>query len=140
MLVSSCTIDWNDEKDKKIAELEKQVLELKTKNDDDLFEKKQKCLSYKDDIEKDLGNNKIRNWTWNYSLEQIFYSVAKQECYFVSIKEEGKRTERWLYKYWNHSWYSDSEYLCNYYYNDDFIKVDNWCSELDAKVKELKWE
>lgn len=28
ILLSSCTIDWNDEKDKKIAELEKQVMEL----------------------------------------------------------------------------------------------------------------
>jgi hypothetical protein len=30
ILLSSCSIDWNDEKDKKIAELEKQVTELKS--------------------------------------------------------------------------------------------------------------
>jgi hypothetical protein len=43
ILLSSCTIDWNDEKDKKIAELEKQNTELKTKNDDGLFKKKVEC-------------------------------------------------------------------------------------------------
>jgi hypothetical protein len=36
ILLSSCTIDWNDEKDTKIAELEKQV-------QDDTFKKKQEC-------------------------------------------------------------------------------------------------
>ena len=30
IFLSSCTIDWNDEKDKKIAELAKQVQELKS--------------------------------------------------------------------------------------------------------------
>jgi uncharacterized membrane protein (DUF106 family) len=44
--LSSCTIDWNDEKDKKITELEKQVIELKEKNDDELFKKQQECQSY----------------------------------------------------------------------------------------------
>ena len=30
IFLSSCTIDWNDEKDAKITELEKQVTELKS--------------------------------------------------------------------------------------------------------------
>ena len=33
LFLSSCSIDWNGEKDKKIAELEQQVTDLKTKND-----------------------------------------------------------------------------------------------------------
>jgi hypothetical protein len=36
ILLSSCTIDWNDEKDAKITELEKQI-------QDDTFKKKQEC-------------------------------------------------------------------------------------------------
>jgi hypothetical protein len=43
ILLSSCTIDWNDEKDKKIAELEKQNIELKTKDDDEIFRKNIEC-------------------------------------------------------------------------------------------------
>ena len=43
LFLSSCTIDWNGEKDKRIAELEKQVTELKEKNDGALFKKKIEC-------------------------------------------------------------------------------------------------
>lgn len=35
-LLSSCSIDWNDEKDKKIAELQKQI-------QNDTFKKKDEC-------------------------------------------------------------------------------------------------
>lgn len=114
--------------------------EIKKGKEDDLFEKRQKCLSHRNEIEKDLKDKEVKDWEWIYNLEQVFYSILKNECYFVSVKEKWKVTERWLYKYWNHSWYSDSEYLCNYYYKDDFTKVDNWCVELDKKVQELKWE
>ena len=43
LFLSSCSIDWNDEKDKKIVELEKQVTELKEKNDDEIFKKNIEC-------------------------------------------------------------------------------------------------
>jgi hypothetical protein len=43
ILISSCTIDWNDEKDTKIAELEKQVQELKISNEQ-LNKEKQELL------------------------------------------------------------------------------------------------
>ena len=142
--MTSCTIDWNDEKDKKIAELEKQLIEQKEEikkwKEDDLFDKKQKCLGYKNEIEKDLKDKEAKDWEWVYTLEQVFYSISKNECYFVSVKEEWKVTDRWLYKYWNHSWHSPSENICYYYDQDDFSKIDEWCSELDKKIKELKWE
>jgi hypothetical protein len=32
LLLSACSIDWNDAKDKKIAGLEQEIVELKTKN------------------------------------------------------------------------------------------------------------
>lgn len=39
LLLSSCSIDWNDEKDTKIAELEKQI-------QDDTFKKNVECNDY----------------------------------------------------------------------------------------------
>lgn len=48
LLLSACSIDWNDEKDIKIAELEKQV-------QDDLFEKKKDCGSM--EIDNDIKKN-----------------------------------------------------------------------------------
>lgn len=46
LLLSSCTIDWNGEKDTKIAELKKQIQELKEKNNDALFQKNKECQTY----------------------------------------------------------------------------------------------
>ncbi len=55
LLLSSCTIDWNDEKDKKIMELnqkiEEQKEEIKTIKDDKMFKKNKECLSYLEKID-----------------------------------------------------------------------------------------
>lgn len=58
-LLSACTIDWNNEKDAKIAELEKQISEAKKV--DNLFQKKQDCLKYKSEIEKDLLDKQAKS-------------------------------------------------------------------------------
>lgn len=47
LFLTSCTIDWNDEKDKKIAELEKQVQDLKNTSSPFIFERQKECLTYK---------------------------------------------------------------------------------------------
>jgi outer membrane lipoprotein-sorting protein len=47
LLLSSCSIDWNDEKDKKISELEKQI-------QNDNFKRKQECSKHKDKIENNI--------------------------------------------------------------------------------------
>ena len=38
-LLSSCSVDWNDGKDKRIAELEKTI-------QDDTFQKNKECIEY----------------------------------------------------------------------------------------------
>jgi len=47
-VLSSCSIDWNDEKDKKITELENKVEEIIKEKESDLFNKKQECKKYQD--------------------------------------------------------------------------------------------
>ncbi len=140
LALSSCSIDWKWEKDKKIAELEKQVSELKKEQENDLFEKQQKCLDYKNEIEKDLLEKEKKSQDKKYSLEQLFYSSKINKCYFVSISNTETSTEKWLYEYWNHSLYSESIDSCNYYYDENFTKIDNGCQRLNKKIKELKWE
>ncbi len=77
ILLSSCTIDWNDEKDKKIAELEKQV-------QDDTFKKKQECASYINRIEEENEKNqKLLSTNWDFyssTLDEIFYSKKYSTC------------------------------------------------------------
>lgn len=126
---------------KQIDQLKQQNALLKeqiNQQSDDFFKKTEQCLAHKNEIEKDLLEKQQKSER-KYSLEQIFYSPKTQRCYFVSITEEWNRIGRWLYEYWNHSYYSQSVYACDYYY-EDLIKKDNWCAELDVKVKELKLE
>lgn len=63
LFLSSCTIDWNDEKDKKIAELEKQI-------QDDNFKKKQEC-----------GKISISTQP-NQEILDIFYSPKLNSCIY----------------------------------------------------------
>ncbi len=77
ILLSSCTIDWNDEKERKITELEKQI-------QDDTFKKKQECEKY-----KPSAVEKYKNDT-NYYLSNIFYSKKYDSClYGISNKTSG---------------------------------------------------
>lgn len=82
LFLSSCTIDWNDEKDAKIASLNTKIEELNKKLDeqkeeikkvkeDEIFKKNKECYTYKDKIEK-YSNFK--------NLESIFYSPIRKSC------------------------------------------------------------
>jgi hypothetical protein len=64
-----------------------------------LFEKQQKCLDYKNEIEKDLLEKEKKSQDKKYSLEQLFYSSKINKCYFVSISNTETSTEKWLYEY-----------------------------------------
>lgn len=53
-----------------------------------LFENKQKCISYKNDIEK-----KMTETAWDeYVLEEIFYSSNKNSCLFSVIAHKESST------------------------------------------------
>lgn len=78
-----CSIDWNDEKDAKIAELEKQVTELqaqKNKATDDIFEKNKECRN----LEKE-ASIMISKGSEVYSL---FYSPVKKSCLVAYVTYE----------------------------------------------------
>ncbi|MBP7806099.1 hypothetical protein KA057_00270 [Candidatus Gracilibacteria bacterium] len=81
LLFSACSIDWNGEKDKKIAELEKQ-----TKND--IFKKNQECEKYKNEIEKEIKEynweDKERKITKTATLDSIFYSPLVNSCLYYA--------------------------------------------------------
>lgn len=69
LFMTSCTIDRNDEKDKKITELEKQVTELKISNEQ-LNKEKQELLIWKY-FTPDFAERKIEFFmNWNFSLNE----------------------------------------------------------------------
>ena len=81
LLLSACSIDWSGEKDKKIAELEKQVK-------DDIFKKNQECAKYKNEIEKEIKEynweDKEMNITKTATLDSIFYSPLMNSCLYYA--------------------------------------------------------
>ena len=132
----------NDEIDSLRAENATLRNEIK-KSSEDYFARQQACLEHKDEIENDLKEKEKRSSVgWKYEIEQIFYSPTKHTCFFVSIYEyeDFSITERRLYEYWNHSWYSKNESACKYWYDEMWNKQDNWCENLDNTISALKWK
>lgn len=123
LFLSSCSIDWNWEKDNKIVELEKEVTLLKKNKENDIFKKKQECLKYKDEMLKQL--NDIWHINWAEYIDEIFYSNKNDTCFYTSN--------------WTNS------YIIYDYFNNKFFDWANYSNfedsnRLKLKIKELKWE
>lgn len=95
LLLSSCSIDWNDEKDKRISEVENQNMELKAQLNTVIFEKQKECLTYNSEISnllKMVVNTKASFGLQKYDefdseiLEDIFYSPKYHSCLY-SVKK-----------------------------------------------------
>ena len=130
ILLSSCTIDWNDEKDAKITTLEKQVTELKEKNDDELFKKRQECSSLFDSINFRLKNYKS---DYTFELEEVFYSPKLGQCVYIDYFQSDITMKRLMSIGNNVGWNPINDMSC------EFSKI-NDCVEFDKKIPELKWE
>lgn len=135
LLLSACSIDWTDSKEKKIAELEKQIQE-------DIFKKKQECEKYKNVIENKIEKRikEALDWSayfvYDESLEEVIYSKNEETCfalidlnYIFNKPSWGPADERNEYKVitdllTGEDASYDRESLPSYY----------------EKVKKLKWE
>lgn len=111
LLISSCSIDWNDEKD---IEVEKKNSQIKLLNDkistlnkkiDEINnENKKDCLSHYESIQKDILNHN-KKYGEQYSLMEVFYSKNQNECFFIvfsyieNFNIEYSMHQK-LYKYW----------------------------------------
>ena len=92
ILLSSCTIDWNDEKDAKIAELEKQNIELKSTIKTLSTPITQDCWKSKEKIEEQIMENSAvfqkRDYRHIEKLDEIFYSPIKNSCLYSVYTQE----------------------------------------------------
>lgn len=78
LFLSSCTIDWNGEKIKKIAELEKQI-------QDDTFKKNKECLWFF----KKISEEESYDSAFYGKEEEIFYNKELQTCIYAAISFRG---------------------------------------------------
>jgi len=92
-------------------------------NKDELFEKKQECMEYKDEMAKQI----IELWKlhWAINIDEIFYSKKDNTCYYTS--------------YWT-NWYILFDYLGNKFSDSASITNLDDIKRLKEKIKELKWE
>jgi len=132
LILSSCSIDWNDEKDNKIAELEKQLK-------DDAFIKNQECAKLRKEVLSTLSTEYIEGMV---KITDSFYSKKTNSCLYRAglykdVLEEGYFndliSER-IYDYFSNKnivIYSNESQKIEYVTNEDFNK-------LEEKIKELK--
>ncbi|MGE4443768.1 MAG: hypothetical protein AB7E37_02100 [Candidatus Altimarinota bacterium] len=125
-ILSSCSIDWNGEKDKKIAELEKEI-------SDNEFQKKIECGNLKakmessmknfilkssvgQDIENDISDKKIR-----LHFGELFYQNKLKSCIFSFNKVEDKYTD------FGEHYYEISYYIIDYLSNNLIYSTSEKC-------------
>jgi len=64
--------------------------------DDQLFEKKQECNKYKDEIQKVIDNSLIRDddeyFSYQVRLKEIFYSPVKNSCLYSVYHIETRKS------------------------------------------------
>lgn len=101
LLISSCSIDWDDkqanlvkEQNDKILLLNKTIEELNNKN-------KKDCLNHYDQIKKNITeNNKV--YSTKYDLIEVFYSEEINDCIFTCYVTDEMFNDSLIkaYKYW----------------------------------------
>lgn len=105
-LLTSCSIDWNDEKNKKITSLQQENLELKSLLKNFTTPRNQECWKSKEVIEKQIQENLIKymggNFEHDEKLVELFYSPVKDSClYSVYTKELERGRECNFHKIYN---------------------------------------
>ena len=86
LFLSSCSIDWNDEKDKEITKLKEKILESNISNQEKCSEVAgKKFIQWKNDSENALLKG---FWDKAYSSSDYnnFYNISLNKC-FISIQE-----------------------------------------------------
>lgn len=116
LILSSCSIDWNDEKDKKIAELQKQVEDLKNEKESEKLSIKRdwntieindyaSCkLKLNTTIYENIDNKDIleaTSWIQDNSLNINFYNLNNDNPYMESNwwKTNLTKIDNWNYIY-----------------------------------------
>ena len=143
LILSSCSIGWNWEKDKKIMELENKVDKLTKDKENDLFDKKLDCVSNFNFINQKIKNyNPLTIWL-SFTLEEVFYSPILNECLYVDfMKQEKVNTLKRLMKLWSNVWWKPLESCIKFKYDEILWTEINTleCINFNDKIKELKWE
>lgn len=129
ILLSSCSIDWNDEKDKKIKELEQQI-------QDDTFKKNQECNKLFEEKKEKIywdQQEQIRLWI---NFVSIWFSKKINSCYI----SYSLRVPNWTYAIFYIDDLLRKEPIFTTSLPLDLSEEQSAWKRFDEKIKELKWE
>lgn len=133
--ITSCSIDWNDEKDKKIAELnqkiEEQKEEIKEIKDDGIFKKNKECLSYLEKMDMEYTFQNI----WPNST--IFYSPIKDSCIYTANQVHRDSPPEERFSTTIKDILRNEVIFQKHYWVNSMEQVKNDSEEI---IKNLKWE
>lgn len=134
LLLSACSIDWSGDKEKKIAELEKQI-------QDDTFQKKQECGKYKDILEKKIAEKtkEAQNWStyyfYNEWLKEVFYSKNEKTCFaLTNLMYQFKKPN------WTPNEMSKYEVITDLLTGEETNYDTNSLPAYYEEIQKLKWE
>ena len=149
LLISSCSIDWNNEKDDLLKERNNKIDILNSENitlKNDIKEindkNKKECLWHYNSIKNEiLDSNKIY-WE-QYDLIEVFYSKKLNECiYIVYTDSPFNIFVKKAYKYWVNvtNWKPFLAYEIRYSTceSEDCIQAKKEETQFNDKIKELK--
>ena len=146
VFLTSCSLNWNASSDEKIANLEKQVTELKATASTGmiLFEKRNKCASFAPDIQVKIDSfNKEYSNLGKFSIGGIFYSPMKDACLWVRLTQTNSKDglpmeRRSLYEFGNDFGATEPIIGCEQILGE--TKGMNTCEKWDTELKRLKGE
>lgn len=142
--LASCSTPWDNDTERKIAELEKRIVEIKNTTSTGmlLFEKRTRCASLSPDIEKKTDSiNKEYASLGKFSIGEIFYSPAKDACLWVRLTDtyapDGSPMERRaLYRFGEDFGASEPLIGCEKILGEK--RGTDTCSDWDAELRKLK--
>lgn len=148
LFLSSCSIDWNDAKEERIAELTTQVRDIQAtiqaRQETSTFEKKTRCGTLIPEIEKRISSLKEEyKDIGKMSAGGVFYSPIKDSCLWIRLTstyaKDGSPMERKsLYVFGEDMGASEPILGCEKILTDK--NGANTCEKWDNEIKKLKGE
>lgn len=115
---------------------------------DEIFEKKQECAKYRNELEK---RNEQFNYSWNDQnwpyenssiIDQIFYSPTQNSCLFTRLADFHYSSDKWGIKV--DSWFIIEDALTHeQIWNSLPVNGDSYITyknKFEEKIQEFKWE
>lgn len=103
---------------------------------EDLFEKKQECMEYKNKMTEYLD----KNWYSSTTIKEIFYSDKWNSCYFISETLVGETKREFLFDYLSNKLIATKINCSEIWKSYCTVEMENEDKKYLKQIQFLKWE